>query len=391
MENSELVISATSSKLKNYSNYTANTSHSTINPNITSKGHETANQIPEKGIITHTPRQLNLLGASAISNANNTFVFQSDCFLSHYQQYLVSQIKLSLKLMVLLQSSLPKDYLSYETEESMSLRQNAELIELQKAHLMQKRSLLDRRQANLNNLISIPGISDDFAIKDYDDMHKVRSPNGVDPMLLSPISSGYLPFKTPSLNIIGCLGYISPDDALAIDENNYFCQNNSTEIMSMIGKFNPQNNSVCEEWNKSSSLLAAGELALHGGNTNHTNTGSNSSNINAVNSLMQGQAFPAFNPTQLNARLTPLISPKGSTDINFQPFSSQPKRTHRPRRSQKNEFSPVIVDHNPRRAHEAAQNNVANQNGSQAHPSEGNNKQATPNALVAAVQEYKRN
>ena len=86
-------------------------------------------------------------------------------------------------------NSLPKDYLMYETEESMNLRHKAELLELQTAHLVQRKALLDRRQACLRSTISLPY---DFHQSDHEEFHKAQSHLGEDVISFSAISSGNL-------------------------------------------------------------------------------------------------------------------------------------------------------------------------------------------------------
>lgn len=148
--------------------------------------------------------------------------------------------------------------------------------------------------------------------------------------------------------------------------------------MSMIGKFNPQNNSICDECNKSSSLLAAGEITQH-----HPST--NIGTREAI-TLLQAQALTsAFTPSsQFNTRLTPMVSPKGAMDLKVQSFGSGPKRVHRQDKSQKKAFSPVFLEQQrSRRAQEAALSHNTHNISLYAH-------EATPKNLSAALHEYEK-
>lgn len=273
----------------------------------------------------------------------------------------------------------------------MTLRHNAEMIELQRAHLMQKKMLLDRRQAHLNNL-QLPGLSVDFNPKEHEDAQKnARTPMGGDPMLFSPFSSGY----------------ISPDEAVLNDDNDLSSHNNSVEIMSIIGKLNPHhdgkithhNDGAGEEFSKSSLILTSGDInqpyiqnqANGGGNVSV-----NSANSYVIPSLLQAQGFNGTNPpSQMNSKLTPMISPKGGSESNSQLFGSQPKRVVLPDSSQKKGFSPTLggdvqQQQNQQRRVVTAAYTTQLLNSTPNQQSDTNNKATSPSELNAALAQVQR-
>jgi len=73
---------------------------------------------------------------------------------------------------------MPKEYIMSESEEAMNLRHQREILELQNLHLMQKRSLLDRKQNilsnNSNSILLTNGIQSNTL--DIDDGQKVQQP-----------------------------------------------------------------------------------------------------------------------------------------------------------------------------------------------------------------------
>lgn len=77
----------------------------------------------------------------------------------------------------------------YESEESMGLRHRAELLELQNAHLNQRKALLDRRHAAcIQSTMSLASFPCDFNPHDHEE--KLRHHLGEDGTSFSDFSSG---------------------------------------------------------------------------------------------------------------------------------------------------------------------------------------------------------
>lgn len=245
----------------------------------------------------------------------------------------------------------------------MGLRHKAELLELQNVHLIQKRSLFERRQGYLHgckNSLNIPNFPCDFTPNEQEDHQKHQNQIGDDPLPFSPFSSGIFVLKSILFHLM-LIGSMSPNDAVINGETGFSSHNNSVEIItSIIGKLNNHNNSAFEEDNKSSLQMTSGDYTpnAHIHNSHLINNIGNSvsishsaSNVSCANTLTANVQTISFNPSSHSSSMYSnsqnyryhRISPKGA-DGNPQLFGGQTKKQTQPEGSQKKILSPILHD-----------------------------------------------
>ena len=262
-----------------------------------------------------------------------------------------------------MQASIPQSYFASETSDEMGIRHQKEILELQNAHLIQKKLLLDKKHNSLlsfsqnthpltpiNQLRNTGYIGNDTPIDPQDTSNQFKS-HAIFSMQsnrflnefnsISPISSGSwdqqfpsnnAPFggnltnaQLPSYNTVPLSGLISPyEQHLMYGGNNLPSENVSGDFLnSVINKLQSQNNGIVEEGGSNNRPNQQQHNEMRGGVVSPKNGLQNEQNYQGVSPL-DGGNLKKVNEGNFVTRVASPKHLQGGRNFDFAQINSNP-------------------------------------------------------------------